>query len=214
MRICRFDDDQLGVVIGDRVHDVTPLQSEIRAKAPYAMMGDPVVAALPVWRDRIEQRAARSPGQTISAIRHLSPVARPSQAIAAPTNYAAHIAEMAPARVAGGSKHTAKIGTDGIFLKAVSSIVGPSEGVPVRFPERRTDHELELVIIVGKQGTDIPQERALDHIAGYCLGLDMTIRGPEDRSFRKSPTVMPCSDLIWSPPTRFRTPTTCPSCCA
>jgi 2-keto-4-pentenoate hydratase/2-oxohepta-3-ene-1,7-dioic acid hydratase in catechol pathway len=57
----------------------------------------------------------------------------------------------------------------------------------VRFPERRTDHELELVVIIGREGTDISQERALDHIAGYCLGLDMTIRGPEDRSFRKSP---------------------------
>ena len=117
----------------------------------------------------------------------LSPVARPSKAVAAPTNYADHIAEMAAARVASGSKHSAKIGTDGIFLKASSSIVGPSEGIPVRFPERRTDHELELVIVMGKQGTDISQDKALDHVAGYCLGLDMTIRGPEDRSFRKSP---------------------------
>ena len=117
----------------------------------------------------------------------LSPIARPSKAVAAPTNYQDHIAEMAPARVASGSKHTAKIGTDGIFLKAASSIVGPSEGIPVRFPERRTDHELELVIVIGKQGTDISQDKALDHVAGYCLGLDMTIRGPEDRSFRKSP---------------------------
>ena len=117
----------------------------------------------------------------------LSPVARPSKAVAAPTNYADHIAEMAAARVASGSKHTAKIGTDGIFLKASSSIVGPSEGIPMRFPERRTDHELELVIVMGKQGTDISQDKALDHVAGYCLGLDMTIRGPEDRSFRKSP---------------------------
>ena len=131
--------------------------------------------------------AAKVRGVPLSSVALLSPVARPAKAMAAPTNYADHIAEMAPARVASGSKHTAKIGTDGIFLKASSSIVGPSEGIPVRFPERRTDHELELVIVIGKQGTDISQEQALDHIAGYCLGLDMTIRGPEDRSFRKSP---------------------------
>jgi 2-keto-4-pentenoate hydratase/2-oxohepta-3-ene-1,7-dioic acid hydratase in catechol pathway len=65
--------------------------------------------------------------------------------------------------------------------------VGPAGGVPVRFPERRTDHEAELVVVIGKQGTDIDQASALDHVAGYCLGLDMTVRGPEDRSFRKSP---------------------------
>ena len=47
----------------------------------------------------------------------------------------------------------------GIFLKANSSIVGPSEGIPMRFPDRRNEHEIELVIIIGKQGSDIPKEK-------------------------------------------------------
>jgi 2,4-diketo-3-deoxy-L-fuconate hydrolase len=42
------------------------------------------------------------------------------------------------------------------------------------------------VVVIGRAGSDIAEERALDHIAGYTLGLDMTLRGPEDRSFRKS----------------------------
>src|SRR5579871_5116650 len=187
MRICRFDDDRLGVVADGLVHDVTAVQQQIRAAAPYAMQGDAVIKALPEWRERLAAEAAKVKGVPLRDVTLLAPVARPSKAMAAPTNYATHIAEMAAARVASGSKHTAKIGTDGIFLKATSSIVGPAAGVPVRFPERRTDHELELVIIIGREGTDISQERALDHIDGYCLGLDMTIRGPEDRSFRKSP---------------------------
>jgi 2,4-diketo-3-deoxy-L-fuconate hydrolase len=187
MRICRFDDDRLGIVQNGLVHDVTAVQEQIRAATPYAAKGDALIMALPAWRDRLAAAAAKVSGVPLSSVALRSPVARPSKAMAAPTNYADHIAEMAAARVASGSKHTAKIGTDGIFLKASSSIVGPSEGIPVRFPERRTDHELELVLVIGKQGTDISQEQALDHIAGYCLGLDMTIRGPEDRSFRKSP---------------------------
>jgi 2,4-didehydro-3-deoxy-L-rhamnonate hydrolase len=187
MRICRFDDDRLGIVSNGLVHDVTNIQQQIRAAAPYAAKGDALISGLPDWRDRLAGEAAKVRGVPLSSVVLRSPVARPSKAMAAPTNYADHVAEMAPARVASGSKHTAKIGTDGIFLKASSSIVGPSEGVPVRFPERRTDHELELVLVIGKQGTDISQDQALDHIAGYCLGLDMTIRGPEDRSFRKSP---------------------------
>ena len=187
MRICRFDDDRLGIVQYGLVHDVSAVQEQIRAVTPYAAKGDALIMALPEWRDRLVAAAAKVSGVPLSSVALRSPVARPSKAMAAPTNYADHIAEMAAARVASGSKHTAKIGTDGIFLKASSSIVGPSEGIPVRFPERRTDHELELVLVIGKQGTDISQEQALDHIAGYCLGLDMTIRGPEDRSFRKSP---------------------------
>src|ERR1043166_7472119 len=187
MRICRFDGDRLGIVANGNVHDVTDLQQQIRAAAPYAMKGDAVSPSLPRGRRRLASAAAKAPAIPLGNVKLIAPVARSSKALAAPTNYQDHIAEMAAARVTSGSKHTAKIGTDGIFLKAGSSIVGPSEGIPVRFPERRTDHELELVIVIGKQGTDIGQDKALDHIAGYCLGLDMTIRGPEDRSFRKSP---------------------------
>ena len=79
-----------------------------------------------------------------------------------------------------------KIGEAGMFLKANSALVGPAEGIALRFPERRNDHEAELVMVIGKPGSDIPRARALDHVAGYCLGLDMTVRGREDRSFRKS----------------------------
>ena len=54
-------------------------------------------------------------------------------------------------------------------------------------PERRTDHELELAVVIGVPGHAISRERAMEHVAGYCIGLDMTVRGTEDRSFRKSP---------------------------
>ena len=188
MRICRYDDDRLGVVIGDMVHDVTPAQDQIRAAAPYAMMGDAVIAALPAWRDRLQDMAAKAPGKPLSQVRLLAPVARPSKVMAAPTNYRKHIEEMRVKRENEGlmAKRSSDIGEAGIFLKANSAIVGPSEGIPLRFPDRRNDHEIELVVIIGKQGSDIPRARALDYVAGYCLGLDMTVRGPEDRSFRKS----------------------------
>ena len=142
MRICRFGDDRLGIVANGLVHDVTAVQQEIRAATPYTIKGDALIMALPRWRDRLIAEAAKVGGVPLDNVALLAPVARPSKAMAAPTNYADHVAEMAPGRVASGSKHTAKIGTDGIFLKAVSSIIGPSETIPVRFPERRTDHEL------------------------------------------------------------------------
>ncbi len=186
MRLCRFDDDRLGVVRGDMVHDVTPAQLQIRAAAPYAMQGDAVIAALPTWRLRLEEMAAKVPGRPVSEVKLLSPVARPSKLVAAPTNYKAHIDEMAARAAAQNLKPSPAIGTAGLFLKANSSMVGPSEGVAIRFLDRRNEHEVELAIIFGRQGSDIPRKRALDYVAGYCIGLDMTARGPEDRSFRKS----------------------------
>jgi 2-keto-4-pentenoate hydratase/2-oxohepta-3-ene-1,7-dioic acid hydratase in catechol pathway len=186
MKLCRYDDDRLGVVRGELIHDVTQAQIQIRAAAPYAMKGDAVIAAFPAWRARLEEMAAKAPGKPISAVKLLSPVARPSKLVAAPTNYKAHIDEMAARATAQNIKPSPAIGTAGLFLKANSSLVGPSEGVAIRFPERRNEHEVELAIIFGREGSDIPRDKALDYVAGYCIGLDMTARGPEDRSFRKS----------------------------
>src|SRR6266487_3114531 len=186
MKLCRYDDDRLGVVRGTMVHDVTEAQTQVRAAAPYAMKGDAVIAALPAWRSRLEEMAAKVPGKPVSQVRLLSPVARPSKLVAAPTNYKAHIEEMAARAAAQNAKPSPAIGTAGLFLKANSSLVGPSEGVAIRFPERRNEHEVELAIVFGRQGSDIPRERALDYVVGYSIGLDMAARGPEDRSFRKS----------------------------
>jgi len=189
MKLCRFDEDRLGVVVGNIIHDVSEAQERIRAAVRYDMKGDPVIAALPAWRKRIEEMAAKAPGKPVSQVKLLSPVARPSKVMAAPTNYTKHVAEMAARRELAPEapkRNSSKIGEAGIFLKANSSVVGPSEGIPIRFPDRRNEHELEIVVIIGKQGSDIPKEQALEHVAGYCLGLDMTTRGTEDRSFRKS----------------------------
>jgi 2-keto-4-pentenoate hydratase/2-oxohepta-3-ene-1,7-dioic acid hydratase in catechol pathway len=190
MKLCRYDDDRLGVVRGELVHDVTPVQTEIRNAAPYDMKGDAVIAELPQWRERLERLADRSPGKPLAQVRLLAPVARPTKLSCAPTNYQAHISEMTAAAAQPGSQvvttQSSKIGEAGMFLKANSALVGPAEGIAIRFPDRRNDHEAEIVMVIGKAGSDIPRARALDHVAAYCLGLDMTVRGREDRSFRKS----------------------------
>jgi 2-keto-4-pentenoate hydratase/2-oxohepta-3-ene-1,7-dioic acid hydratase in catechol pathway len=189
MRICRFDNDRLGVIRGDMVHDVSAAQDEIRRSARYDMRGDAVIAALPQWRERLEKMAASAQAKPLSQVRLLPPVARPTKLMAAPTNYRKHIEEMnhvAEAHVGGVRRFSTDIGEAGIFLKANSSLVGPSEGIPIRFPDKRNDHEIELVMIIGREGSRIPRDKALDYVAGYCLGLDMTVRGPQDRSMRKS----------------------------
>ena len=188
MKLCRFDQDRLGVVIGDQVHDVTDIQTQIRAAAPYDMKGDALIAALPTWRSRIEEAAKKAPGKQVSSVKLLAPVARPTKTMAAPTNYGKHIEEMRARTDIPREQlnRPPNIEKAGIFLKANSSIVGPSQGIPIRFLDRINEHEIELVVIIGKQGSDIPKAKAKEYIAGYTLGLDMTCRGGEDRSFRKS----------------------------
>jgi 2-keto-4-pentenoate hydratase/2-oxohepta-3-ene-1,7-dioic acid hydratase in catechol pathway len=64
--------------------------------------------------------------------------------------------------------------------------VGPGDGVAVQFIEARNDHEVELAVVIGKACTHVSGENALDYVAGYAIGLDMTTRGKELQSFRKS----------------------------
>jgi 2-keto-4-pentenoate hydratase/2-oxohepta-3-ene-1,7-dioic acid hydratase in catechol pathway len=119
-------------------------------------------------------------------VRLLSPVANPGKIIGAPVNYQLHLDE---SRADAGINFGTQVKTIheyGVFLKATSSLIGAGEAVVVDWDERRTDHEIELAVVIGKAGFRIAEADALDHVAGYAIGLDMTIRGTEDRSFRKS----------------------------
>jgi 2,4-didehydro-3-deoxy-L-rhamnonate hydrolase len=186
MKICRFNDDRLGVIVDGTIRDVTAAQDEIRAAHPYVSYSDAIIAALPAWRDRLEDMAANADPISIDSVDLLPPIARPGKLMAAPVNYKAHIDE---AQADPGIRHierTTKIKEAGIFLKSNTALIGASGSIPIRFPDRRNDHEFEFVIVIGKECSRVSQADALDVIAGYTLGLDMTVRGPEDRSVRKS----------------------------
>jgi 2-keto-4-pentenoate hydratase/2-oxohepta-3-ene-1,7-dioic acid hydratase in catechol pathway len=186
MRYCRFDNDRLGIVRGDQVHDVTAILDKLPAVRWPLPAHDPLVAALPKLRGDMEAAADRVAGVPLSSVKLLNPVPNPSKVIGAPVNYHAHIDEAnADAQINFG-KTIKTIDHYGVFLKSNSSLSGPSEPVPVVEKDRRTDHEVELAAIIGETCFDVPEEGALKYIAGYAIGLDMTIRGPEERSLRKS----------------------------
>jgi 2-keto-4-pentenoate hydratase/2-oxohepta-3-ene-1,7-dioic acid hydratase in catechol pathway len=147
---------------------------------------DPLIAHLDEIRARIEQVLPGAQSRPVEEVRMLSPIANPGKVIGAPVNYKKHLEE---ARADAGIHHQNQIHEIqriGLFLKATSSVVGPSEGITIRHPDRRNDHEAELVVVIGKSGIGISRADAWKHIAGYSIGLDMTTRGPEERSLRKS----------------------------
>ncbi|MGH8238682.1 MAG: fumarylacetoacetate hydrolase family protein [Steroidobacteraceae bacterium] len=186
MKLCRFDDDRLGVVDGDKVRDVTGVIRKLPPVNYPLPRFDPLIARLDELRPAIEELAAAAETRDLAAVKLLSPVANPGKLIGAPVNYREHFAEgMADARI-HHHRHLAKIREIALFLKATSSLVGAGEGVRLRHLDRRNDHEVELAVIIGRVADRLSPQTALRHVAGYCIGLDMTTRGPEDRSFRKS----------------------------
>jgi len=188
MRLCRFGRNRLGVVDGDVVRDVTAAL-DVLAPVRYPLPGhDMLIAQLPEVLARARDLAGQAPALPLAECRLLSPVANPGKLVAAPVNYQTHLDEVRADRALhhNTAAHTVTIQSAGLFLKATSSLVGAGEGVVIRMPDRRTDHEVELAVVIGRTANAVPRADALAYVAGYAIGLDITIRGTEDRSFRKS----------------------------
>ena len=194
MQLCRFNHDRLGIVEGDVVYDVTAAIAGLPAPGWPAPLGDPLIVHLAAILQAVRHLRPGAVRFALDSVSLHSPLTQPTKVMAAPANYKLHVQQdTKDPGVDQGVHAKALEGVErpvdkyGLFLKAGSSIVGAHEGVEVVFPDRRTDHEIELAVVIGKPGREISRADAMQHVAGYTIGLDMTVRGVEERSYRKSP---------------------------
>jgi 2-keto-4-pentenoate hydratase/2-oxohepta-3-ene-1,7-dioic acid hydratase in catechol pathway len=174
------------VVRDELVHDVTAVLDGLPALRWPTPPGDHFFNHFETLRPQMQALADVTPGVQVSSVRLLSPVANPGKIVAAPVNYQLHLDESRADTAINFGTQVKTIADYGVFLKATSSVIGASQSVIADWPDRRIDHEVELALVIGRGGFRIPESEALSHVAGYMIGLDMTIRGTEDRSFRKS----------------------------
>ncbi|NKQ52258.1 fumarylacetoacetate hydrolase family protein [Amycolatopsis sp. K13G38] len=125
----------------------------------------------------LDQLVRRAPEVDVSSVVLLPAVPDPSKIVAAPVNYRNHQAEM---------NEASHIDSLGVFLKAPSSVLADGGVVRLPYTDRRFDQEGELAAVIGRRARDVPEEKALECVFGYTCLLDMTMRGGEDRSVRKS----------------------------
>jgi 2-keto-4-pentenoate hydratase/2-oxohepta-3-ene-1,7-dioic acid hydratase in catechol pathway len=167
MRIARAGDVPL-VMSGDRAVDVRPLLPPV---------GDPTIALIDQW-ERVSRQLRSSPPESAFHDVSLScPLPRPGKIVGVPANYRSHLKEM---------NVTTTVAELGVFLKAPSSVIGPGEVIYLPYSDRRTDQEGELAVVIGRHARQVDRDGALDYVFGYTCLLDITVRGGEDRSARKS----------------------------
>ncbi|MDI6767317.1 MAG: fumarylacetoacetate hydrolase family protein [Bacteroidota bacterium] len=92
-----------------------------------------------------------------------------------------------------------------VFLKPSSAIIRNGENIIIPNISKELHHEVELVIVIGSGGKNIPAKDADDHILGYAVGLDMTLRDVQNEAKTKGlpwtvakgfDTSAPISDII------------------
>ena len=81
-------------------------------------------------------------------------------------NYLEHIKEL------GNATPEAPV----IFIKPASSVIGEGEAIVIPPYSHDCHHEAELALLIGRMGKDIPVDQAMEYIAGYGVGIDLTLR--------------------------------------
>jgi 2-keto-4-pentenoate hydratase/2-oxohepta-3-ene-1,7-dioic acid hydratase in catechol pathway len=186
MRLCRFGENRLGLVNGTSIRDVTAALDFLPSYRHPLPSHDIVIANLDRVKAHILSMASTAPTVPLKDVTLLSPVANPGKVIGAPVNYQKHLEEVRCNAQLHHDNLISPIHQAGLFLKATSSLVGPGEGIALRKLDRRNDHEVELAVVIGREAGNVRRSEALSCVAGYAIGLDITIRGPEERSLRKS----------------------------
>jgi 2-keto-4-pentenoate hydratase/2-oxohepta-3-ene-1,7-dioic acid hydratase in catechol pathway len=162
----------LGLVEGDGVIDLAAADASL----PKDLAA--VIAAGPVALGEIQAAAAKASGKLpLASVKAALPIARPSKFICVGLNYALHAKE-------GGHPIPTY---PSFFLRVPTSL--NAAGAPVIRPKIsiQLDYECELTIVIGKGGRHIPEAKALDHVFGYTLFNDVSVRDFQRKTTQWTP---------------------------
>jgi 2-keto-4-pentenoate hydratase/2-oxohepta-3-ene-1,7-dioic acid hydratase in catechol pathway len=159
-----------GAVIGDAgAETIVDLAEASSGSVPA---GD-LLALLQAGPSALEAARAAAEGgggQPLESVELLAPIRRPGKLLAVAGNFQAHIEE------GGGQRVDKTVIVPKLFIKPSSAIIGPGEAVALPTVSNQLDWELELAIVIGTAGRDIPVDRARDYIAGYSIINDISAR--------------------------------------
>jgi 2-keto-4-pentenoate hydratase/2-oxohepta-3-ene-1,7-dioic acid hydratase in catechol pathway len=155
--------------------------SDVVAGGPSEMLA--VLAAGPSLWDRLRAAAASARGgQALASVRLVAPIPRPRRNLfCVGWNYSEHFAEGQGFRGPNDSPQDLPE-YPALFSKQPNTVVGPE--APVWHPAPASDEldwEVELAAIIGAPGRDIPEEHANEHVFGYTVGNDVSVRDVQRR---------------------------------
>ena len=171
------DGPRAGVIIGDDVFDAAKLTRKAAYGTVMGIMAD-WKAAEPALKKAVAGAAkSKAKRQPLKRIKLLAPLRFPSAIYCAGANYADHAAEMAKKEGNPPPPDPHTLGHKAWhFLKAAGAITDPGATVQISNYAKSMDWEIELAAVIGRQGKDIPQAKALSYVAGYTIANDLSAR--------------------------------------
>lgn len=130
--------------------------------------------------DAAREQAGTGGVLALAEARLIQPIARPRKILAIGLNYAAHVAESV-SFIKNDAPSVQKW-----FNKQATAANGPFAPVEVPVVSDQLDYEAELVVIIGKQARHVPEDRAMEIVAGFACGCDYSVRDWQ----RASPTMI------------------------
>src|SRR5262249_31290673 len=167
-----------GVLIAQSVFDAAKLTANGAHATVLGILGDWPKAgrALAQAAKRIAAGKSRVKGTPLARVKLLAPILYPGAIFCAGANYRDHAEEMARVSATPLEKDQRELGlSPWHFIKtARASVVGP--GVKVKLPaySQMVDWEVELGAVIGRPAKNVSIERALDYVAGYTIGNDLS----------------------------------------
>jgi 2-keto-4-pentenoate hydratase/2-oxohepta-3-ene-1,7-dioic acid hydratase in catechol pathway len=181
MKICHYNNNQAGVVVGDKVFDI----GDALIKAGLARQGYTMLEIIDALANnpaamQIARGASQGAGGiALSAVKLLAPITNPGSLWAAAANYRAHQQEMITRM--GSADRVTKTKDElmaEFFLKTTSSIIGPGDTVILPKISKLVDFECELCAVIGKRARKVTEDHALDYVFGYTICWDISQRDP------------------------------------
>jgi len=120
--------------------------------------------------DAMALTGSDAPPVPLASLDLLAPVERPRKILGIGVNYAAHAAESV------SFVDTKAPQVQKWFNKQATAANAPFGKVHLPRVSDQLDYEVELVVVIGKHGRHVPRERAMDIIAGFCVGCDYSVR--------------------------------------
>ncbi|MCX6909080.1 MAG: fumarylacetoacetate hydrolase family protein, partial [Verrucomicrobia bacterium] len=189
MKLCTFESKRflhVGSVAGDCVVDLAAAAAALPKLKGYSALFHCIECLLHMPRAlaiarKVEKAALAAAASArrkpkfllpISEVKYGPPVPHPAKVLCIGQNYADHCRE----------QNVPLPEIPELFCKFPTSIIGSGDAIMLHKATKKVDYEVELAIVIGKRGKNIPKARAYEHVFGYTIFHDVSARDLQFKS--------------------------------